>query len=432
MRVSGPDAHRLVLELLARTDPLEPRRATIGTIHVTRHGERIAIDEAVVTFFQAPRSFTTEDLVEIAVHGSPVLVEGVLLELVTRGARVAERGEFTFRAFLNGRIDLTRAEAIADLVEARTPDQARAAFDQIDGSLAGPIRQLDDQLLDLTARLEASLDFADEGYHFIEPSEAQAIVSLLKERVDALLANASSGRRVREGARVTIAGPTNAGKSSLFNALLGYDRAMVSETPGTTRDVISEAIDLNGVPVLLADTAGLRDASDTLEREGIRRAEAISSRSDVVLLVLDGSVPPSGGALDRVRGLESSRLLITLSKCDLGESWSPESAGLDSVVRTSARTGQGVSELRDALLTALMSEDRSEASPLVSNTRHIELLTRASDALCKASTLAADRAPEEVLLLELTSARAAVEEVSGVRTPEDVLAHIFERFCIGK
>ena len=260
VRVSGPDAQRLALALLARSEPLEPRRATIGTVHVTRHGERIAIDEAVVTFFPAPRSFTTEDLVEIAVHGSPVLVEGVLLELVTRGARLAERGEFTFRAFLNGRIDLTRAEAIADLVEARTPDQARAAFDQVDGSLAGPIRQLDEQLLDLTARLEASLDFADEGYHFIDPSEAQSIVSQLKERVDALLANASAGRRIREGARVTIAGPTNAGKSSLFNALVGYDRAMVSETPGTTRDVVSESIDLNGVPVLLADTAGLRDA----------------------------------------------------------------------------------------------------------------------------------------------------------------------------
>ena len=153
---------------------------------------------------------------------------------------------------------------------------------------------MDDELLDLTARLEASLDFADEGYHFIDPSEAQSIVSLLKARVDALLANASAGRRVREGARVTIAGPTNAGKSSLFNALLGYDRAMVSETPGTTRDVISEAIDLNGVPILLADTAGLRDAADTLEREGMRRAEVISSRSDVVLLVLDGSVTALG------------------------------------------------------------------------------------------------------------------------------------------
>ena len=432
VRVSGPDAHRLARELLARSEPLEPRHATIGTVHVTRHGERVALDEAVVTFFPAPRSFTTEDLVEIAVHGSPVLVDGVLRELVSRGARLAERGEFTFRAFLNGRIDLTRAEAIADLVDAKTPDQARAAFDQVDGSLAGPIRELDEHLLDLTARLEASLDFADEGYHFIDPFEAQATVSALKTRVDALLSNASAGRRIREGARVTIAGPTNAGKSSLFNALVGYDRAMVSEMPGTTRDIVSEAIDLNGIPIVLADTAGLREEGDPLEREGMRRAESMSSRSEVVLVVLDSSVMPSAAALDRVKGFESSQRVITLSKCDLAQSWSPETVGLDPIVRTSARTGEGIATLRTAILESLLTEDHSEETPLVSNARHIELLTRASDALGRASLLAGDRAPEEVLLMELTAARSAVEEVSGVRTPEDVLAHIFERFCIGK
>jgi len=432
VRVSGPDAHRLARELLERTEPLEPRHATLGTLHVTRAGERAALDEAVVTFFPAPRSFTTEDLVELAVHGSPVLVEALLRELVVRGARLAERGEFTFRAFLNGRIDLTRAEAIADLVDAKTPDQARAAFDQVDGSLAGPIRVLDEQLLDLTARLEASLDFADEGYHFINPGDAQSTVRALKEQVDLLLAHAGAGRRVREGARVTIAGPTNAGKSSIFNRLVGYDRALVSETPGTTRDIVSESIDLNGIPVVLADTAGLREEGDPLEREGMRRAESMSSRSDVVLVVLDGSILPPQAVLDRVNALDSSQRVIVLSKCDLEQSWRPETVGLSPAIRTSARTGDGIAELRAAILRAIVAEDRSEETPLVSNARHIDLLARASAALGRACALAGDRAPEEVLLVELTTARAAVEEVSGARTPDDVLTHIFERFCIGK
>ncbi len=432
VRVSGPDAHRLARELLQRREPLEPRHATLGTIHITRAGERSALDEAVVTFFPAPRSFTTEDLVEIAVHGSPVLVDAVLRELVARGARLAERGEFTFRAFLNGRIDLTRAEAIADLVDAKTPDQARAAFDQVDGSLAGPIRALDEQLLDLTARLEASLDFAEEGYHFIDPADAQSTVLSLKGQVDALLTHAAVGRRMREGVRVTIAGPTNAGKSSIFNALVGYDRVLVSDTPGTTRDIVSEAIDLNGIPVVLADTAGLRDEGDLLEREGMRRAESMSSRSDVVLVVLDGSIEPPPGALDRVNALDSSQRVIAVSKSDLEQRWCPDTFGLSPAIRTSAHTGAGIAALRAAILNAIVAEDRSEETPLVSNARHIDLLTRASAALARASTLAGDRAPEEVLLLELTTARAAVEEVSGVRTPDDVLAHIFERFCIGK
>jgi tRNA modification GTPase len=231
---------------------------------------------------------------------------------------------------------------------------------------------------------------------------------------------------------VTIAGPTNAGKSSIFNALVGFDRAIVSEVPGTTRDIVSESIDLNGVPVLLADTAGLRDEGDPLEREGMRRAESLSYGSDVVLVVLNSSVAPSPQTLERVRTFVSNPHVIALSKCDLPESWSPGDAGLGPVVRTSAHTGDGIATLRRALLSALLGADRSEEAPIVTNARHIDLLTRASAALARATSLARDRAPEEVLLLELTAARAAVEEVSGRRTPDDILAHIFGRFCIGK
>ncbi len=245
----------------------------------------------MVTIFVAPHSYTGEDVAEISAHGSPVVLESILRRSVAAGARLAEPGEFTLRAFLHGKLDLIQAEAVADLIDAVTPLQARAAFDQLEGTLTSRIVALEDVLFDLVAKLEASLDFPDEGYHFIEPGNLATAIAAIVGGVDALLGSAARGRMLREGAQVAIVGPPNVGKSSLFNALLNANRAIVTPVPGTTRDLLTERADMRGMSVVLVDTAGIREADNEVEQEGVRRARSASSVADLVLVVLD-RLPP--------------------------------------------------------------------------------------------------------------------------------------------
>src|SRR5829696_145756 len=290
VRISGSDALAVAGAVLDRPSPLAPRHATFARLRLG--DERASVgDHVVATFFPAPHSFTTEDTVEISAHGSPVVLAAIVDACVRHGARLAAPGEFTFRAYVHGRIELTQAEAVADLVDSVTPLQARAAFDQLEGSLATAICGLSDELLDLTARLEASLDFPEEGYHFAEPARVREDVDRLRSAVRELLATANEGRAIREGRRVVIAGPANAGKSSLFNRLAGLDRAIVSPTPGTTRDLLVEQISLGGVLVTLVDTAGLRETGNDVEAEGVRRAELAAGTADLTIFVLDRSKP---------------------------------------------------------------------------------------------------------------------------------------------
>ncbi|MGH9312975.1 MAG: tRNA modification GTPase, partial [Vicinamibacterales bacterium] len=268
VRVSGPGARAVADSLLERA-ALEPRRATFTRV---RDAHGLAIDHVVATLFSAPASYTGEDVVEISAHGNPVLLTAIVRAAIAAGARHAEPGEFTLRAFLHGRLTLAQAEAVADLVDASTPAQARAAFDQLDGTLTGAIAVIDRALFDLAARLEASLDFPDEGYHFVTPEETSAGINAVTNRIDALLRDAARGRPVREGRQAVICGRTNSCKSSLFNSLLGFDRAIVTAAPGTTRDPVTEIVAIEGVPVRLVDTAGLRAAADEAETEGVRRA----------------------------------------------------------------------------------------------------------------------------------------------------------------
>src|SRR4051794_23779604 len=286
VRVSGPRAQQVTSALVARNAPLEPRRATFskltaGAIH----------DQVVATFFPQPASYTGDDVVEIATHGSSVVLNAVVAAALREGARLAAPGEFTLRAYLNGRIDLPQAEAVADLIDAATPLQARAAFDQLNGTLTTAIGEVDAALFDLIAKLEASVDFPDEGYHFVEPGSAALSIEAIAERIDALLATASRGRLVREGATIVIAGAPNAGKSSLFNVLVGAHRAIVTAIPGTTRDLLTEVVDLKGIRATLVDTAGIAESTEPVEVEGIRRARAAAAVADLILLVHDGSRP---------------------------------------------------------------------------------------------------------------------------------------------
>jgi tRNA modification GTPase len=425
VRLSGPDAARIAARLSARVS-FDPRHATLTQIHGTS-GE--PIDQAIVTHFPAPHSYTGDDVVEISAHGSPVVLHAIVSAAQAAGARLANPGEFTLRAYLHGRITLVEAEAVADLVDAVTPLQARVAFDQLEGTLTSRLREVDAKLLDAIARLEASLDFPEEGYHFIAAEEATRAVDAIVADIDELLTAAARGRIIREGLTVAIVGRPNAGKSSLFNALAGAARAIVTDVPGTTRDLVSERIEINGVPVTLVDTAGLRAAPENaIEEEGIARARIAADAADVVLLVVDGSQPLTDDDREALDATRSARRVIVASKSDLARAWEHDSLGAQAV---SALTGDGLEELRSRAVDTvggLLVRDRVG----IANLRHTALLRKARIALERASAAARERVPEEFVVTDLHEARAAFDEIVGVRPEDEVLRTIFARFCIGK
>jgi tRNA modification GTPase len=321
---------------------------------------------------------------------------------------------------------------VRDLVDAVTPLQARAAMDQLEGTLTSTVRELSDALLDLTARLEASLDFPDEGFHFITRSEAADLTAQLGARFDALIDAGSAGRMIREGSLVVLVGRPNAGKSSLFNALVGSSRAIVTEVAGTTRDLVSETVDISGFPVTLVDTAGIRDVVDPVEAEGVRRAHEARRVAALTLLVLDASAPLTADDLALARD-RTGQVLVVTTKADLTPAWSPDTeADLHAAVRVSAVTGTGLEALKRAIVGTLTGQDEWRDPPRVSNMRHLELLRQARDAVARAQREVADGGTEEIVVAELTAARQALESVTGVRDADDVLRHIFSRFCVGK
>jgi tRNA modification GTPase len=383
-----------------------------------------AIDQVVATFFPAPHSYTGEDIVELSAHGSPVVLRAIVTAAVARGARLAEPGEFTLRAFLNGRMDLMQAEAVNDLIEAATPLQARAAFDQLDGTLTRAIAGIDATLFDLVARLEASVDFPDEGYHFVDPSALAIALDTLLDRTSALLDDARRGRLIREGLQIAIVGAPNVGKSSLFNALAGTSRAIVTAAAGTTRDLVTETVDIDGLRVTLVDTAGLRDTADPVEIEGVARARQAMAVADLVLQVEDGSRPR-----EEHGGAHNYKVLYVSNKSDLPRVWEDAAA-----VPVSATTGAGLGDLRRRIADAL-DVDPLRDRPAMTNLRHIALVDRAHQALARARAAALAEGgalSAEFVLADLTDARSALEEITGRRAPEDLLEHIFSNFCIGK
>lgn len=429
VRVSGPGAAGVAASLTGRESPLEARRATLCRVAVGG----VTIDRAVLTLFRAPHSYTGEDVLEISAHGSPVLLRSIVEGSMRAGARLAEPGEFTLRAYLNGQLDLVQAEAVRDLVDAVTPLQARAAFDQLEGTLTGRIREVDAALFDLSARLEASLDFADEGYHFIGADGAASEIARVVASLDELLGDAQRGRLVREGAQVAIVGSPNAGKSSLFNQLAGAGRAIVTPVPGTTRDLLTEAIDVEGIAVTIVDTAGLRGGEvDVVEAEGIARAHSARAVADLTLVVLDGSRPLTADDRELLAATAQSPRLVVINKSDLGARWNAADAGTSDEVKTSALTGEGLPSLRAALVRALGGGEALRDRPAITNTRHADLLGRARVALERARAAAAVGTPEEFVAADVTEARAFLEQMTGTRSADEMLDAIFGRFCIGK
>ncbi len=423
VRISGSSSPAIAAQVLNRARPLEPRYATFTRISRT--------DEVVATYFPAPHSYTGEHVVEISAHGSPIVLQSIVASAIAAGARLAEPGEFTLRAFLNGKRDLIQAEAVADLIDAATPLQARVAFDQLEGTLTERIAAIDDELFDLVARLEASLDFPEEGYHFIEPPEVSRRIGGVAARVDDLLAGARAGRLIREGATVVVAGRPNVGKSSLINLLAGADRAIVTPVAGTTRDLVSESIGINGFAVTLVDTAGWRATDDAVEREGVVRSEQARAVADLIVVVLDRSEPLRSEDEALLAQTAGRPRIVVANKSDLPASRLMQ--GPTGVVEMSARTGAGGDDLRGAIVGALAGREPLRDTAAVSNARHIALLEHARASLAAAAEASAVAGtPEEFVLADLQAARAKLDEVVGTRTSDDLLRHIFERFCIGK
>ena len=434
VRLSGPEALTIGLALTGRAEPFAPRHATFARIVPRKPSDsNRPVDQVVVTWFQGPHSYTGDDVVEISGHGSPVLLHHIVELAMSAGARLAEPGEFTLRAYLNGRIDLVQAEAVADLVDAVTPLQARAAMDQLEGTLTTAIGRMDAALFDLSARLEASLDFPEEGFHFVTRAAAGEEIRRIHTELATLAREGRTGRILREGRLVVIVGRPNAGKSSLFNALAGAARAIVTAVPGTTRDVLTERVDIGGIPVTLVDTAGLREAADAIEAEGVERAQQARRVAALTLVVIDGAQAIADADRQIVREPPKPRLVIS-SKADLPHAWTATAAGLTSeeVVEVSVKSGAGVDALRARMIAALTDREELRDIPAISNVRHLELVERAAESLHAALSALDAGATEELILTDLGYARRALEELTGRRTPEDLLRHIFERFCVGK
>jgi len=425
VRLSGPEARSIVEPLLKLRHPLAPAQARFAKI-LDQTGQ--TLDEAVVTYFQKPHSYTSEDLVEIAAHGSPVILDLLVRQCLTAGARLAEPGEFTQRAFLSGRLDLTQAEAVSDLIDATTLHQARLAAQQLGGSLSCQITPIKQQLTTLIATLEAGIDFAEDDLEVIPTAEIIAQIESIQTPLTALEQTSSYGRIVRSGFTLAIVGRPNAGKSSLFNRLVERDRAIVTATPGTTRDLVTEHVSLEGIPVQLIDTAGLRDSTDEAESIGIAKSREAMAEADIVLIVLDATAPPDPEDNATIHALQDRPNLIIINKIDL----SPTPQHPNSALKTSAVTGSGIPELRQAILSILTKQAPTQETALLTNLRQQQAVTASLTALQRAKQGVAATIPHEMILLDLYEALHGLDALTGTTTSDDILNLIFSKFCIGK
>lgn len=455
VRVSGPDAFKLVLPLFCRTGG---QSAELPPSHLLTYGHIVdsdtqeVLDEVLVAFMQAPRTYTSEDVVEIQGHGGPLVLRRILQAVLAQGARMANPGEFTLRAFLNGRLDLAQAEAVMDLIDAQTEAGQRLAMQQLRGRLSEQVQQARHALLGAIARIEASIDFPEEDVPTPQLEDLLPFITTAQHQIEALLAGADQGRLYRQGLRTAIIGRPNVGKSSLLNALLRSDRAIVTPIAGTTRDTVEEIANLRGIPLHLIDTAGITPTSDPVEQIGVQRSRAAAESADVVLLVFDASdrltsqdrlvvdelhTMGFGSSVSEVSYRQGRPVVIVLNKADqrqvieteeLRQLW-PDA----TMVRTSTLTGDGLAQLEETLAELVLAgKTVNSSSILVTNTRHQEALRNTANHLQAALVSLDQQLPLDFASIDLRAAYDTLGEVTGETASDDLLDKIFSEFCIGK
>ena len=434
VRLSGPAARSIAEPLLKLRHPLAAGQARFAEV---LDSEKSALDEAVVTLFAAPNSYTSEDVVEIAAHGSPVLLEYLVRQSIANGARLAEPGEFTQRAFLSGRLDLTQAEAVHDLIESQTLHQARIAAQQLGGALSRRIAPIKESLIKLIAELEAGVDFVEDDLDLLTTTQILVQLKPIQATLNALEQTFSYGRIVRDGFTLAIVGRPNAGKSSLFNRLVERDRAIVTASPGTTRDLIVERVAMNGIPVDIIDTAGLRTHGELDEAEalGIAKSREALADADILLLVADATQPLQPEDLDLLNTNTNRNTILVYNKSDLlsptAEPRNEEQTNV-ATTQTSALTGAGIPELRSKIVSLVTVGASTSDTAMITNLRQQQSVTSALQALTRAREATTKNAPHEILLLDLHEALNALDTLTGTTTPDDILQRIFSTFCIGK
>jgi tRNA modification GTPase len=434
VRVSGP-ASLEIARTIVRNQSFtpEPNRLRLMTLRDPETGD--VLDQALVTYFRAPNSFTGEDVVELSCHGAPVVLRLLVDAILRLDARLAEPGEFTLRALANGRMNLSQAEAVRDLIDARTNAAARQASRQLRGELSHRLQPIKNALLDVIVQLESSLEFVEDDLPPLATSENRAKLLGVADELKKLAHTFAAGRLLREGLRVTLVGRPNVGKSSLFNRLLETDRAIVTEIPGTTRDTLTETINLEGVAVELTDTAGLRASSDVIETIGVERTKRATAEADLVVLVLDTSQPLRADDKELLACNNGTAAVIALNKSDLplcGNGWKNFAHNGAAVLRVSAKTGAGIASLRAALLQPFESSACGAEELLVTNARHHDLLNRACAAIESSLDELDQSASEELILVGLHNALRFLGEITGETAPAQILQQIFSTFCIGK
>ncbi len=438
VRISGADALAVADSVYRGTG-----RISDAPGYSIRYGAFIGsdaeiLDEGLVMVFRAPHSYTGEDAVELNCHGGPIVLRSVLEAVVQSGARQADPGEFTRRAYLNGRLDLSQAEAVGDLIAAGSRAAQRASVAQLQGKLGSAVQVVRNELVNLCSLLEIDLDFSEEGLSVIGREEIGARIEAVRSRLSSLRDSYATGRVYRDGVSVVLAGRPNAGKSTLFNALLGEERAIVTPHPGTTRDTIEESLLVGGIVVRVTDTAGLREDKDEIEAEGIRRAEATVRVADIVILVIDGSSVIDAEEVRRVAGglSDGQNMIVAVNKMDLAEGtaarWHIPEFLAYRVVFLSAKTGEGVRGLCTTIAELALMGEPETADLFVTSSRHFGALSKGVDSLQRALDSMNEGRTSEFLALDVRGAIQAVSEITGEVTSEDILNSIFSRFCIGK
>ena len=439
IRISGPEATSIANKICkGKTDFLTAESHTVHYGYVYDYKQDKKVDEAIFLLMRGPRSFTGEDVVEVQCHGGMVVLKQVLQLILLSGARLAEQGEFSKRAFLNGRLDLAQAESIMDIVQAKTERGVDLALSQLQGSLSGMVKELRADLLELVAFIQADIDYPDDDIERLTPDEFQSRVANLKEKIASVLENAQKGKMIRDGLRVVIAGKPNVGKSSLLNALLGHERAIVTDIPGTTRDVIEEYINLNGIPLKIVDTAGIRETDNVVEQIGVDKAQQFVKNADLVLYVVDAVQGLTDEDREMLAEIKNQHVIYLMNKSDVGIT---DEARVDfanaiggaPVLEISAREKLGLDQLEQSIMDLFFSGTLEVQNDImVTNVRHIQILEESAAHMEGFLTGLSLGMSVDFLVIDLQNAWEKLGKITGETVEEDLLDQIFSKFCLGK